>query len=75
MPVDILFEEHYTLVDLYGRLDKAEEESKIGKHRLFREVMTDLRKHIILKTGELKLGTGSFFQSPVSSLQPLAPSP
>lgn len=66
MPVGILFEEHHTLVDLYGKLDKAEEQSNIGKHRLFREVMTDLRKHIVLKTGELIPGTGHFSQPPAS---------
>lgn len=57
---DKFFQEQQALVDLKGKLDVAEEQSKRGKHRSFCEVMSDLRKHIILGIKEPESGTSRF---------------
>jgi len=44
-----LFEEQQALLDLYDKLDEAEEQSRAGKRRPFREVMVDLRSRIHAK--------------------------
>ena len=41
-----LFEEQQALLDLYEKLDEAEEQSIAGKYRPYREVMSDLRNCI-----------------------------
>ena len=41
-----LFEQQQALLDLYEKLDEAEEQSKMGKRRPFREVMAGVRKRI-----------------------------
>lgn len=41
-----LFEEQQDLLELYDKLDEAEEQSRAGKRRPFREVMADLRSRI-----------------------------
>ena len=41
-----LFEEQHALLALYDKLDEAEEQSRAGKRRPFREVMADLRTRI-----------------------------
>lgn len=41
-----LFEEQQALLDLYEKLDEAEEQSRAGQRRPFREAMTDLRSRI-----------------------------
>ncbi|MHB8158507.1 MAG: prevent-host-death protein [Desulfocucumaceae bacterium] len=38
-----LFEEQQALLELYDKLDEAEDQSRAGKRRPFREVMADLR--------------------------------
>ncbi|HWR39099.1 MAG TPA: type II toxin-antitoxin system prevent-host-death family antitoxin [Patescibacteria group bacterium] len=45
-----LFEEQQALLDLYDKLDEAEEQSRAGKTRLFREVMAEQRNRINAKT-------------------------
>lgn len=44
-----LFEEQQAVLDLYDKLDEAEEQSRAGKHRQFREAMADLRDRIHAK--------------------------
>jgi PHD/YefM family antitoxin component YafN of YafNO toxin-antitoxin module len=44
-----LFEEQQALLDLYEKLDEAEEHSRAGKRRPFREAMADLRSRIHAK--------------------------
>jgi prevent-host-death family protein len=44
-----LFEEQQALIDLYEKLDEAEEQSREGKRRPFREAMIDLRSRIHAK--------------------------
>ncbi len=41
-----LYEEQQALLDLYEKLDEAEEQSRAGKMKPFRDVMVDLRSHI-----------------------------
>jgi PHD/YefM family antitoxin component YafN of YafNO toxin-antitoxin module len=41
-----LFEEQQTLLDLYEKLDEAEEQSHAGAYRPFREVMSKLQSRI-----------------------------
>ncbi|MFZ5634180.1 MAG: type II toxin-antitoxin system prevent-host-death family antitoxin [Bacillota bacterium] len=41
-----LYEEQQALLELYERLDEAEEQSRAGKRRPFREAMADLRGRI-----------------------------
>ncbi len=45
-----LYEEQRALLELYERLDEAEEQSRAGKRRPFRDVITDLRSRIHAKT-------------------------
>ncbi|NTW99361.1 MAG: type II toxin-antitoxin system Phd/YefM family antitoxin [Geobacteraceae bacterium] len=45
-----LFEQQQALLDLYEKLDEAEEQSRSGKKRPFRDVMPGLRKRINAKT-------------------------
>jgi PHD/YefM family antitoxin component YafN of YafNO toxin-antitoxin module len=47
-----LFEEQQALLALYDKLDEAEEQSRAGKCRQFREVMADLRNRIHAKTSD-----------------------
>ncbi|HBW36328.1 type II toxin-antitoxin system Phd/YefM family antitoxin [Desulfosporosinus sp. BICA1-9] len=44
-----LFEEQQALLDLYEKLDEAEEQSRSGKRRPFRDVMVDIRSRIHAK--------------------------
>jgi len=44
-----LFEEQQALLDLYDKLDEAEEQSRAGKRRPFRDVLADLRSRIHAK--------------------------
>lgn len=44
-----LFEEQQALLDLYDKLDEAEEQSRAGKSRPFRDVMASLRSRIHAK--------------------------
>ena len=44
-----LYEEQQALLDLYEKLDEAEEQSRAGKRRPFRETMADLRGRIHAK--------------------------
>lgn len=44
-----LYEEQQALLDLYEKLDEAEEQSRAGKTRRFRDVMGDLRGRIHAK--------------------------
>ena len=44
-----LFEEQQALLELYDKLDEAEEQSRAGKRRPFRDVMADLRSRIHAK--------------------------
>jgi PHD/YefM family antitoxin component YafN of YafNO toxin-antitoxin module len=44
-----LFEEQQALLDLYEKLDEAEEQSRSGLVRPFREVMNELRSRIHAK--------------------------
>jgi len=44
-----LYEEQRALLELYERLDEAEEQSRAGKRRPFRDVMEDLRNRIHAK--------------------------
>ena len=44
-----LYEERQDLLDLYDKLDEAEEQSRAGKRRPFRDVMADLRSRIHAK--------------------------
>ena len=44
-----LFEEQQALLDLYEKLDEAEEQSSAGKRRPYREVMDNLRSRIHAK--------------------------
>lgn len=44
-----LFEEQQALLDLYEKLDEAEEQSRAGKRRPFRDVMAELRNRIHAK--------------------------
>lgn len=41
-----LFEEQQALLDLYEKLDEAEEQSQAGQCRTFREAMAELRSRI-----------------------------
>ncbi len=41
-----LFEEQQALLDLYDKLDEAEEQSRAGKRRQFRKAMEDIRTRI-----------------------------
>ena len=41
-----LFEEQQALLDLYEKLDEAEEQSNAGKQRPYKEAMTELRSRI-----------------------------
>ncbi len=45
----LLFEEQQALLDLYEKLDEAEEQSRTGKSRPFRDVMADLRSRLHVK--------------------------
>ena len=45
-----LFEEQQALLDLYEKLDEAEEQSRAGEYRPFREVMSELRERIHAQT-------------------------
>ena len=44
-----LFEEQQALLDLYEKLDEAEEQSRAGKRRPFRDVIEDIRSRIHAK--------------------------
>lgn len=44
-----LFEEQQALLDLYEKLDEAEEQSRAGHRRPFREAMTELHRRIHAK--------------------------
>jgi len=44
-----LYEEQQALLDLYEKLDEAEEQSRAGQHRPFRDVIADLRSRIHAK--------------------------
>lgn len=44
-----LFEEQQALLDLYEKLDEAEEQSRSGELRSYREAMADLRSRIHAK--------------------------
>ncbi len=44
-----LFEEQQALLDLYEKLDEAEEQSRAGQSRPFREAMNELRSRIHAK--------------------------
>ncbi|KJR48808.1 prevent-host-death family protein [Desulfosporosinus sp. I2] len=44
-----LFEEQQALLDLYEKLDEAEEQSRAGKSRPFHDVMADIRSRIHAK--------------------------
>lgn len=41
-----LYEEQLALIELYEKLDEAEEHSRAGKTRPFREVMAELKSRI-----------------------------
>lgn len=47
-----MFEEQQALLELYDKLDEAEEQSTAGRRRLFRETMADLRSHINAKVSD-----------------------
>ena len=44
-----LFDEKQALLELYEKLDEAEEQSRSGKHRPFREAMDEIRSRIHAK--------------------------
>ena len=44
-----MYEEQQALLDLYDKLDEAEECSVVGKHRSFREAMVECRERINAK--------------------------
>lgn len=44
-----MFEEQQALLELYDKLDEAEEQSDAGRRRLFRESMVELRSRIHAK--------------------------
>jgi len=44
-----LFEEQQALLELYDKLDEAEEQSRAGRRRPLRDVMADLRSRIHAK--------------------------
>lgn len=44
-----LFEEQQALLELYEKLDEAEEQSRDGKRRPFLEAMTELRSRVHAK--------------------------
>lgn len=44
-----LFEEQQALLDLYEKLDDAEEQSRAGKSRSFRDAIIELRNRIHVK--------------------------
>jgi len=44
-----LFEEQQALLDLYEKLDEAEEQSRAGKRRPIREAIADVRSRIHAK--------------------------
>ena len=44
-----LFEEQQSLLELYEKLDEAEEQSRTGKHRPFLEAMAEIRSRIHAK--------------------------
>lgn len=47
-----MFEEQQALLELYDKLDEAEEQSTAGRHRLFRESMAELRSRINAKVSD-----------------------
>jgi prevent-host-death family protein len=47
-----LFEEQQALIDLYEKLDEAEEQSRAGKSRPFRKAMSDLKSRIHAKVSD-----------------------
>jgi hypothetical protein len=41
-----------TLIDLYGKFDEAEEQSRAGKSHPFRKTMADLKSRIYAKVSD-----------------------
>lgn len=44
-----VYEQQQALLDLYEKLDEAEEQSRAGKHKSFRKAMADLKERINAK--------------------------